>query len=118
MLLQILMLKAQAPVNNFHFDTATFQYGKLPVTNLQVKGAPDKIQFAIIADINGGNIPGVLELASSKIKNLQPPFLMSVGDLVDGYKNDSVLADKQYGTIQSSGAIIGHAFFYVLAIMM
>jgi len=95
------------------FDTASFLNGKLPVTNIVFNDRDDKIQFAIIADINGGNIPGILEDAREKLNKLQPPFVMSVGDLIDGYTRDSALAEKQWIQFNTQVQLLKMPFFYV-----
>lgn len=101
------------PSGAFTMDTASFLNGKLPVTNILLNDRNDKIQFAIIADINGGNIPGIMENAREKLNKLQPPFVMSVGDLVDGYTRDSALAEKQWLQFNTQVQLLKMPFFYV-----
>jgi hypothetical protein len=49
-------------------------------------------QFAIMADRNGGNRPGVFEQTIHKLNTLNPEFVMSVGDYVKGKsESDSVI---------------------------
>jgi hypothetical protein len=49
-------------------------------------------QFAIMADRNGGNRPGVFEQTIYKLNTLNPEFVMSVGDYVKGKsESDSVI---------------------------
>lgn len=69
---------------------------KIPVTNLRFNDAEDKVQFLIISDRTGGMQPGVFRKASSKINQLQPQFILSVGDLIDGYTYDSLLLNQQW----------------------
>ena len=57
---------------------------------------PDHFQFAIIADRNGGSRPGIFEQATEKTNLLQPEFVISVGDLIDGYTEDLALIEKQW----------------------
>ncbi|MEP4485535.1 metallophosphoesterase family protein [Marinobacter alexandrii] len=42
------------------------------------------IRFAIIADLTGGERPGVLRVAAEGIRAMRPDFIMSVGDLIEG----------------------------------
>jgi hypothetical protein len=57
---------------------------KNPWTSLQANIAPDQFQFAIISDRTGGHRAGVFSRAVQQINLLQPEFVMSVGDLIEG----------------------------------
>lgn len=94
-------------------DTASFADGKLPKTNKPLNDAPDKLQFAIVSDLNGGNIPGVFSRAKTKLNELQPSMVLSVGDLIDGYTTDSVLVKKEWNQFNSMVDSLDMPFFYV-----
>ena len=53
-------------------------------------------QFAIISDLWGGNRSGIFEDAVQKLELLQPEFVMSVGDLIDGKLTDTNLINQQW----------------------
>lgn len=59
-----------------------------PWTNLDVNNKPDNFQFAIVTDRTGGRRPGIFTRAVEKLNLLQPEFVMSVGDLINGYTED------------------------------
>ena len=61
---------------------------KNPFTHLQVNDRPNSFQFAIVSDRTGGRRPGVFSKAVEKINLLQPEFVLSVGDLIEGYSED------------------------------
>jgi len=61
---------------------------KNPWTNLRVNNRPKNFQVAIITDRTGGRRPGVFTRALEKINLLQPEFVISVGDLIEGYTED------------------------------
>ncbi|GAB4156956.1 MAG: hypothetical protein Tsb009_34010 [Planctomycetaceae bacterium] len=61
---------------------------KNPWTNLRVNNRPKDFQFAIVTDRTGGRRPGVFTRAVEKINLLQPEFVVSVGDLIEGYTED------------------------------
>ena len=98
---------------NIKIDTTSFVGGKLPITNKPLNDAPEKLQFAIISDINGGNIPGVFSDAKNKLNQLQPAFVLSVGDLIDGYTTDSVLVKKEWNQFDNMVDSLDMPFFYV-----
>jgi len=66
------------------------EVGKVnPWTNLDFNvPADDGFQFAIVTDRTGGHRPGVFAKAVGKINLMQPEFVMSVGDLIEGGSED------------------------------
>lgn len=59
-----------------------------PWTQKELNNAPDSFQFAIVTDRTGGHRPGIFQKAVDKINLLQPEFVVSVGDLIEGYSTD------------------------------
>ncbi len=55
-----------------------------PWTGLTPNIAPDSFQFAVISDRTGGHRKGVFSRAVKQINLLQPEFVLSVGDLIEG----------------------------------
>lgn len=58
--------------------------GPHPWTHLNWNNNPDNFQFAIVGDRTGNHIPGVFKSAVGKLNLLQPEFVLSVGDLIEG----------------------------------
>lgn len=56
-----------------------------PFTHLEFKNDPDEFQFAFLSDNAGGSRPGVLPAAVRMLNLLQPEFVVSLGDLIEGY---------------------------------
>ena len=67
-----------------------------PWTHLNWNDDPALFQFAIVADRTGGHRPGVFTEAIGKLNLLQPEFVMSVGDLIEGYSEDLPLLQNQW----------------------
>src|SRR5262249_14438497 len=61
---------------------------KNPWTTLELNNQPRNFQFAIVTDRTGGHRPGVFADAVRKLNLLQPEFVISVGDLIEGYSED------------------------------
>lgn len=61
---------------------------KNPFTHLEINRRANSFQFAIVSDRTGGRRPGVFTKAVEKINLLQPEFVISVGDLIEGYSED------------------------------
>jgi hypothetical protein len=58
--------------------------GKNPWTSLNPNVASEQFQFAIVSDRTGGHRKGVFSKAIHQVNLLQPAFVMSVGDLIEG----------------------------------
>lgn len=84
-----------------------------PWTSLSVEPAADSFQFAIVSDRTGGMRPGVFEKAVQKLNLLQPQFVLSVGDLIEGGTDDPERASSQYDEFDSLVAKLRMPFFYV-----
>jgi hypothetical protein len=61
---------------------------KNPWTSLAPNVAPDQFQFAIVSDRTGGHRKGVFSRAVQQVNLLQPEFVMSVGDLIEGNRTE------------------------------
>ncbi|MFT3881709.1 MAG: metallophosphoesterase [Gemmatales bacterium] len=58
---------------------------KTPWTNLKFNNADDTFRFAIVSDRTGGHREGVFSKAINHLNLMQPEFVLSVGDLIEGY---------------------------------
>jgi predicted phosphodiesterase len=86
---------------------------KFPATHLSFNNDTNKIQFAIVADLWGGYRPGIFEDAVTKLELLQPQFVLSVGDLIDGKTYDSTVVDEQWKDFDQKVKPLSMPFFYV-----
>ncbi len=57
---------------------------KNPWTSLTPNTGADQFQFAIVSDRAGGHRAGIFSKAVQQVNLLQPEFVMSVGDLIEG----------------------------------
>ena len=55
-----------------------------PWTKREFLNQPNNFQFAIVTDRTGGMRPGVFPRAVKKVNELQPEFVITVGDLIPG----------------------------------
>lgn len=73
-------------------DAPVFQHefadGPAPWTGQPFDAAPGKFTFALIADLTGGERPGVFAVAVEQLRLLRPEFILSVGDLIEGGTSD------------------------------
>ena len=94
-------------------DIQAFQGEKNPWTSLKVNNDPDHIQFAIVADRTGGNRGKVFERAVAQLNLLQPQFVMSVGDLIEGFNNNPKIIAAEWNEVQGYVKKLEMPFFYV-----
>jgi predicted phosphodiesterase len=91
-----------------------------PWTHLNFKDQSRDFNFAIISDNSGGRRPGVFEDAIQKLNQLNPDFVLSVGDLietqdfkVDSTKFDDKLIEERWKEINNITKELKVPFFYV-----
>jgi predicted phosphodiesterase len=100
------LLFAQQP--NFSFPET-----KVPVTEKPINNAPELFRFAIMSDRTGAMLPGVFEEAVKKVNLLQPEFVLSVGDLIDGYTEDPNVWNDQWDEFEAIVEQLKMPFFFV-----
>ena len=83
-----------------------------PWTDLDLNNRPDNFQFAIVTDRTGGHRPGIFPSACRKLNLLQPEFVMSVGDLIEGYTEDRKQLDKEWDEFNGFVNGLDMPFFY------
>jgi len=91
----------------------TTDKGPNPWTSLNLNNDPKNFQFAVVTDRTGGHRAGVFEDAVRKLNLLQPEFVMSVGDLIEGYSRDETQINGMWDEFQSFVAKLKMPFFYV-----
>lgn len=84
-----------------------------PWTNRKFENNPDHFQFAIVTDRTGGHRDGVFEQAVEKLNLLMPEFVMSVGDLIEGYTKDLKELEAQWTEFDSILQPLNMRFFYI-----
>ena len=86
---------------------------KEPFTQKQFISDTSRLQFAIISDLWGGYRPGVFEDAIEKLELLQPQFVISVGDLIDGATLDPFLLDSEWDSFNEEVSRLSIPFYYL-----
>jgi len=69
--------------------------------------------FAIVADRTGGMQSNVFEEAVKKLNLLRPDFVISIGDLIDGYTMNENLAHRQWDEFDAIVRKLDRPFFYL-----
>jgi predicted phosphodiesterase len=87
--------------------------GPAPWTHLYFQNNPDHFQFAVVADRTGEHRPGVFAEAVEKLNLLNPQFVMSIGDFIEGYSRDKAELNRQWDEFDGLTAKLQMPFFYV-----
>jgi serine/threonine-protein phosphatase CPPED1 len=86
---------------------------KNPWTSLKPNADPDQFQFAVVTDRTGGHRAKVFSRAVQQINLLQPEFVMSVGDLIEGYSKDEAKVTAEWNEFDGYVKKFQMPFFYV-----
>src|SRR5690606_15027623 len=74
---------------------------------------PDRFQIAIMTDRCGGHRPGIWMDAVRKLNMLRPEFVMSVGDLIEGYTENPEHIDAMWSEFLGFIDQMEMKFFFV-----
>lgn len=85
---------------------------KNPWTSLKLNNDQDQFQFAVVADRTGGHRDKVFSRAVLQINLLQPQFVMSVGDLIEGYTSKEETIKEEWDEFDSYVKKFEMPFFY------
>ena len=86
---------------------------RTPWTSLAANDAAEDFHFVIVSDRTGGARPGVFESALSKADLLEPAFVVSVGDLIEGYTEDQAQIEAEWDEFEGFVEQLTVPFFYV-----
>ncbi len=84
-----------------------------PWNHLEFLDDPDNFQFAIVTDRTGGHRPGIFGDAVRKLNLLQPEFVISVGDMIEGYTRDEEVIYREWEEFNGFIKDLEMPFFYV-----
>lgn len=83
-----------------------------PVSHLRWNRTADEFQFAIVSDRTGGHRANVFSQAVAKLNLLQPEFVITVGDLIEGTKKPDELTER-WREFDAFVARLTMPFFYL-----
>ncbi|MCU0704790.1 MAG: metallophosphoesterase [Fimbriiglobus sp.] len=86
---------------------------KNPWTGLKANADPDSFQFAVVSDRTGGNRGKIFTRAVERLNLLQPEFVLSVGDLIQGYSTKQEQIEAEWKEFNGITAKFEMPFFYV-----
>ena len=86
--------------------------GTGPWTSLQALDSAARFHFVVVTDRTGGHRDGVFQQAMDKVDLMQPAFVMSVGDLIEGYTDDRAQLEREWDEIDAMAESLDAPFFY------
>ncbi|MDH5683255.1 MAG: metallophosphoesterase [candidate division WOR-3 bacterium] len=54
------------------------------------------VRFVVIGDRTGGAVSGIYENIIAEVERMKPDFVITVGDMIEGYTDDTTLVKKQW----------------------
>jgi hypothetical protein len=84
-----------------------------PWTSLQLNNDPGDFQFAVVSDRTGAHREKVFSRAVDRLNLLQPEFVLSVGDLIEGGKKTEKQLEQEWGEFDGYVKRLQMPFFYV-----
>ena len=87
--------------------------GPKPYSNLNLNNEDCQFQFIVVTDRTGSHRPGVFLEGIQKVNLLQPEFVMSVGDLIEGYTEDTSVLNREWAEFDGFIDQLEMPFFYV-----
>ena len=97
-------------VPKFEHDIAS---GPTPWTSDVFELEEEDFTFAIIADLTGGEREGVFSAAVEQLNRLDPTFVVSVGDLIEGGTEDSLQLATEWNSFDARTSKLNMPFFYL-----
>lgn len=109
--------KVQAPLIQAPFiQASTIQVpktqGSVPWTSLEVLDDPNEFYFGVVTDRTGSHRAGVFPAALQKLNLLAPAFVVSVGDLIEGYTENPQRLSQEWDEMQGFIRTLEAPFFY------
>ncbi len=102
------------PIVKTYIDQKKFQTDKTPWLNGLPAPQEEDFSFVIFGDRTGGSVDGIFERALAITKQLQPEFVVSVGDLVEGSWTDEAEAHEEWDEVDALIEDLGIPFFQAL----
>ncbi|PIB39518.1 beta-galactosidase [Maribacter sp. 4G9] len=113
----ILLVLSSCKENNQKIEKSTFEHtlgeGPKPWTSTIFEPTEDDFTFAIISDLNGGERSGVYSAAVEQLNALDPTFVLSVGDLIDGGTEDTLQLAKEWDSFENRTSKLKMPFFHL-----
>ncbi|MEM6710343.1 MAG: metallophosphoesterase [Pseudomonadota bacterium] len=86
--------------------------GATPWTDAALQDDADDFHFVVVSDRTCCARPGVFASAMPKVNLVSPAFVVSVGDLIEGYTENPAQLTREWNEIESYVGALDAPFFY------
>ncbi len=87
--------------------------GPTPWTSDTFETTEEDFTFAIISDLTGGERENIYSTAVAQLNRLDPTFVLSVGDLIEGGTEDTVQLKKEWDWFDLRSSKLNMPFFHL-----
>ncbi|MBN3522058.1 metallophosphoesterase [Algoriphagus lutimaris] len=87
--------------------------GPTPWTSDSFELEEEDFTFAIISDLTGGERPNIYGTAVGQLNRLDPTFVLSVGDLIEGGTEDTLQLQKERDSFDGRTSNLNMPFFHL-----
>lgn len=113
MILALLIIGCKSNTKRVVSFDHEIQSGPTPWTSDVFELEEEDFTFAIISDLTGGERPGIYSTAVSQLNRLDPTFVLSVGDLIDGGTEDTLQLAKEWDSFDNRTSKLNMPFFHL-----
>jgi len=85
----------------------------VPRTEGALEPEASQFRFVVVGDRTGAHRPGVFADAMAKLELLQPDFVISIGDLIEGYTEDEAEINRQWDELEGRLTSLSAPFFFI-----
>jgi 3',5'-cyclic AMP phosphodiesterase CpdA len=85
----------------------------VPRTAGSLEPETSQFRFVVVGDRTGAHRPGVFADAMAKLELLQPDFIISIGDLVEGYTADEAEINRQWDEVEGRLSVLSAPVFFI-----
>lgn len=96
-----------------HIFGHNIKKGPKPWTSETFEATETDFTFAIISDLTGGERPGIYSRAVEQLNQLDPTFVLSVGDLIEGGTEDTLQLKKEWESFDLRTENLNMPFFHL-----
>ena len=111
--LSILLISCKTNTQQRPLFEHNVKSGPTPWTSDTFELTEDDFTFAIISDLNGGERENIYSTAVGQLNRLDPTFVLSVGDLIDGGTEDTMQLEKEWNSFDSRTSKLNMPFFHL-----
>jgi predicted phosphodiesterase len=69
-------------------------------------------RFVILGDRTGGHVPGLFGKALEEVESLKPDFVLTVGDMIEGYTEDTTILNREWKEFDSIMSYLTMPVYY------